>query len=178
MDEDPPLRGYGLEHTHAEPNFCASYGNQTKIIFGTVTPENVLGVLAEKTDFFRTDFPALDKEKHDTPYTGVGDYRDSDHIAAGDYRDTDRDDSHTAPVPDWSAHPAVEFVVLDIDSWEYGILKALVASKIRVLVYQIEMASMFPPPFKYGLEFDEEGFHKRRPRRPEVRAGTGSPEMA
>jgi len=54
---------------------------------------------------------------------------------------------------------SIEFVILDIDSWEYGILKELVNAekekKLKVLVYMIEVANMFPPPWKYGLEYNE-----------------------
>ncbi|CAD7939439.1 unnamed protein product [Amoebophrya sp. A25] len=48
----------------------------------------------------------------------------------------------------------IEFVFIDIDSWDYEILKAIhqktLENDIRVLVYHVEIATHFPPPFRYA----------------------------
>ncbi len=121
----PLLTGYGFEKKVQPYNKCSEYGgDRTKVIEGSVTPDNVLKIFTEETEYFPG---AAAKEKAKTSPEGV---------------------------PDLSSYPAIEFLILDIDSWEYEIIKRIVESRLTVLVYMVEMATMFPPPFKYGMKYE------------------------
>ena len=50
----------------------------------------------------------------------------------------------------------IEFVIADIDSYDYEILLDIVNSGKKVLVYEIEAAFQFPPPYQYASLYDEE----------------------
>ncbi|CAD7956748.1 unnamed protein product [Amoebophrya sp. A25] len=57
--------------------------------------------------------------------------------------------------PPTSPGPDIELVVLDLDGYDYQILETLVASRQTVLVYRVEVAQHFPPPYKYAMLYHE-----------------------
>ena len=59
----------------------------------------------------------------------------------------------------WEDELVVEFLIIDIDSWDGPVLEktveATAALNIKVLVYHVEVNFLIPPPYRYALEYDE-----------------------
>ena len=59
----------------------------------------------------------------------------------------------------WEDELVVEFMIIDIDSWDGAVLEKVVeatnALNIKVLVYHVEVNFIVPPPYRYTLYYDE-----------------------
>ncbi|CAD7932680.1 unnamed protein product [Amoebophrya sp. A120] len=53
-------------------------------------------------------------------------------------------------------HPIIEYVILDLDSYEYQVLEFLQKTRQTVLIYRLEIAQHFPPPYKYAMLYHPE----------------------
>eukprot|EP00392_Amoebophrya_sp_AT5.2_P009946 g9977.t1 len=49
----------------------------------------------------------------------------------------------------------IEYVILDLDAYDYQVLEFLVSSRQPVLIYRVELAQHFPPPYKYAMLYHE-----------------------
>ncbi|CAD7930108.1 unnamed protein product [Amoebophrya sp. A25] len=123
---------------------CRYYRN-TRIVFDTVTPSNVVSTLRRRSNgtWFtnKPSRPAATLERTSTNDHGVIETAGSS--SGGTRKDVDEE-------------PPIEFVIVDIDSHDYQIIREIVAHGPKVLVYMVEIATHFPPPFKYAQIYQPE----------------------
>ena len=119
VDGGPP-RGLGLKPDVARIGLfsCADYGNATTVVYETLSPANVVDVLEKNVPWFFSN----------TTSTSVPTGGENDPTAA----------SVGAP-----EKTVIEWLILDIDSFDYQLLKeVLLSNKIEVLFFVLEIATI------------------------------------
>ncbi|CAD7929988.1 unnamed protein product [Amoebophrya sp. A25] len=147
ITEPRPLSGFGFELDVDDARTCSQHlgDDSIKIFTGGVTPENIHEKL-DDTGYFP---PVLieDKNLEEKMTHGTGRSVAEDKVVVKELSNKERQRQINTETR------YIEFVKIDIDSWEYQILEAVEdrarASGVTVLVYIIEIQGQFPPPIRY-----------------------------